>query len=144
MQDYIAAVAAEYGLPPRSAEEEKAPVCVFRGKDFNDSLARLIRDPIRKLGRQERFIGPALCCVRHGIVPYYITKSCAHVFLYNCKDDPQSVTIQRYLHENGIDAAVSHFCQLDPSQHDDSIVQQMIAAAYLDITHASPLEETGP
>ena len=138
------AVAAEYGLPPRSAEEEKAPVCVFRGKDFNDSLARLIRDPIRKLGRQERFIGPALCCVRHGIVPYYITKSCAHVFLYNCKDDPQSVTIQRYLHENGIDAAVSHFCQLDPSQHDDSIVQQMIAAAYLDITHASPLEETGP
>lgn len=45
------AVAAEYGLPPRSAEEEKAPVCVFRGKDFNDSLARLIRDPIRKLGK---------------------------------------------------------------------------------------------
>ncbi len=138
------AVAAEYGLPPRSAEEEKAPVCIFRGKYLNDSLARLIRDPIRKLGRRERFIGPALCCVKHGIVPYYIAKSCAHVFLYDRRDDPQSAEIQRYLRKNGIAAAVSHFCQLDTSQRDDSIVHQMIVAAYLDITHDSPLEEICP
>lgn len=138
------AVSAEYGLPPRSAEEEKAPVVIFRGKDFNDSLARLVRDPIRKLSRRERFVGPALCCVEHGIVPYYIAKGCAHVFLYDRKDDPQSVEIQHYLRERGISAAVAHFCQLDTTQHADSIVHQLIVDAYLDLIRYTPLEERCP
>lgn len=135
------AVAAEYGLPPRSPEEELYPVTLFRSKDFNDSLLRLVRDPIRKLGRNERFIGPALCCVRHQIVPYYITRCCAYAFLYNNSQESQSMELQRYLKKWGIEQTVQDICQLKPQEPDDRQVWQLIVNAYRDITAENPLNQ---
>lgn len=54
-------VAREYGLPPRTAEQAREPVAVFRTRNVDDSLFRIVREPIRKLGRNDRLIGPALC-----------------------------------------------------------------------------------
>lgn len=135
------AVAAEYGLPPRSPQEELAPITLFRTKGFNDSLLRLVRDPIRKLGRNERFIGPALCCIRHQIVPYYITRCCAYVFLYNNPQEDQSVELQRCLQKWGIEQTVQHFCQLNPRQPGERQVWQLIVNAYRDITAENPLNQ---
>lgn len=135
------AVAAEYGLPPRTAEERRRPVELFRTPSFNDSLLRIVRDPIRKLARNDRLIGPALCCMRHGILPYFITRGCAYAFLYGNESDPQAAELQEVLAEKGIDEAVWELCQLDCESEDERVVHDLIVDAYLDITQHNPMDE---
>lgn len=133
------AVAAEYHLPDRTPEEERGPIQVFRNPEFNDSLLRLVRDPIRKLRRRERFIGPALCCVKHHIVPYFISRCCAYAFLYHDPQDAQSQELHSYLSEYGIEQAVRQFCQLDIDDPSDCQVWQLVVDAYRDVTGENPM-----
>lgn len=135
------AVAAEYGLAPRTAGERRRPVEVFRTPSFDDSLLRIVRDPIRKLARNDRLIGPALCCMRHGILPYFITRGCAYAFLYSNESDRQAVELQRTLSKRGIEQSVWDICQLDQKSEDERVVHDLIVAAYLDITQRNPMDE---
>ena len=134
-------VAAWYGLPPRTAEEARQPVTVFRTKALDDSLFRIVREPIRKLGKNDRFIGPALCAARHGITPYYICRSCAYAFLYRNEEDPQSLRLQEMLARQGIRDTVRQVSDLDPGVPEEKLVLDLIVNAYLDICGRDPLAE---
>ena len=134
-----AAVAAQYGLPPRTAEQARQPVTVFRTKSLDDSLFRIVREPIRKLGKNDRFIGPALCAVRHGVTPYYICRSCAYAYLYQNERDPQSLRLQEMLAEYGIRETVCRVSDLDPQLPEEKLVLDLIVSAYLDICREDPL-----
>jgi mannitol-1-phosphate 5-dehydrogenase len=62
------AVAAEYGF----AEEEVRAYAEnlldrLPSDALPDRLARVVREPIRKLGPDERFLGPLRLCERHGL-----------------------------------------------------------------------------
>ena len=132
------AVAAEYGLPPR---DDRQMVTIFRNPGLRDSLYRIVREPIRKFGRNDRFIGPALCCMRHGILPYFITRCLAYGFLYSNEEDLQSLELQAYIREHGIGQAVLHVCQLELERQEERVVYELILDAYRDITRQDPFEE---
>lgn len=132
------AVAAEYGLPPR---DDRQMVTIFQNPGLKDSLYRIVREPLRKFGRNDRFIGPALCCMRHGILPYYITKCLAYGFLYSGKDDPQSMELQSFIQEHGIEKAISFFCQLDLDRREEKVIYELVLNAYRDIIRQDPFEE---
>lgn len=132
------AVAAEYGLGPR---DDKHMVTLFRNPEFSDSLYRIVREPIRKMGRNDRFIGPARCCMRHGILPYYITKCLAYGFFYERAEDSQSVEMQEFIKNHGIEEAVRTFCQLQLDNPDEKIIYDLILAAYQDIKKSDPFAE---
>lgn len=134
-------VAREYGLPPRTAEQAREPVAVFRTRNVDDSLFRIVREPIRKLGRNDRLIGPALCAAKQGILPYYICRSCAYAYLYQNEEDPQSVALQRLLGQKGIYAAVREVSQLDPEAAEEKLVLELIVNSYYDISGQDPLRE---
>lgn len=134
------AVAAEYGLPPRTEAEDREPVGIFRSPGFSDSLYRIAREPARKLGREERFIGPALLCVRHGILPYYITKCLAYGFLYSRKEEPQSLEVRKWVEEKGIENAVEHFCGLDRSAPGEKLIWELTVNAYREIDGVNPMD----
>lgn len=131
------AVAEEYGLPPR---DNKKMVTIFRNPEFADSLYRIVREPIRKLGRNDRFIGPALCCMKHGILPYYITKCLAYGFCFWREEDPDSVMLHQFIETNGIEKAIIHFCQLDLDKKDEKIIYDLILNAYRELDSKDPLE----
>ena len=135
------AVAKEYKLPPRSEEDTLYTVTVFRNEEFHDSLYRIAREPIRKFKRNDRFIGPALCCLKHGILPYYITRCLAYGFLYRNEDEIQTAQLGSYIEENGIEKAVEYYCEFDRHNRDEDLLIQMIVAHYRDITETDPLEE---
>jgi len=134
-------VAREYGLPSRTAEQAREPVAVFRTRNVDDSLFRIVREPIRKLGRNDRLIGPALCAAKQGILPYYICRSCAYAYLYQNEEDPQSVALQRLLGQKGIYAAVREVSQLDPEVAEEKLVLELIVNSYYDISGQDPLRE---
>ena len=134
-------VAAEYHLPPRSDEEAKKTVTIFRNEEFQDSLHRIAREPIRKFGRNDRFLGPAFCCIKHGIVPYYITKCLAYGFFYYNEHDSQSVELRRQIENEGIEQVIQSCCSLHLEAEYDSIIYQLILNAYYEILGKNPLNE---
>lgn len=135
-----AGVAACYGLPSRTPEQAREPVAVFRSKGVNDDLFRIVREPIRKLGRNDRLIGPALCAVRQGILPYYICRSCAYAFLYRNDADPQSIQLQELLAQKGIRDTVMEVSQLDSEVAEERLVLDLIVNAYYDISEQDPMK----
>ena len=134
------AVAQKYGLPPRTPEQQKQPVTVFRTKALDDSLFRIVREPIRKLGKNDRLIGPALCAARQGIVPYYICRCTAYAFLYKNDADPQAVRLQQLVRQDGIAKTIRSVTGLAPAITEENLVYSLILNAYRDICGADPLE----
>lgn len=131
-------VAAEYDLSPRTDGQKEYPVTVFRNEKFSDSLYRIAREPIRKLGKNDRFIGPALCALKHGILPYYICLGAAYGFCYVNEDEPEAVELQKYVEQNGIKNAILHYTDLDLENANEKIIYELILDHYRNIAKTNP------
>ncbi len=81
---------------------------------LSDSIARTGFDPIRKLGRKERLIGPAAMCLELGIDPDAIVDIAAHALAYDEKSDPASQQLLAEVTRDGVGAAVVRHCGLAP------------------------------
>lgn len=103
-----------------------------------DTITRVCADMIRKLGKEDRLIGPALACVQHGRIPYFIARGAAMGFYYDDMEDPTVVEIQGYLKENGIDKAVEKYCGLHDDVEAEKLLKQLIVAEYYEIGNQDP------
>jgi mannitol-1-phosphate 5-dehydrogenase len=81
---------------------------------LEDTIVRVGRDPARKLSRNDRLVGAALLCERHGIRPDNILRIIAAAFRYrDGSDAPGPVEI---LAQKGAKAAVTEVCGLAPDE----------------------------
>lgn len=81
----------------------------FLTPGITDTVERISRAPIRKLGANDRLVGPASQCEKLGLPNELLLKGIAAAFLFDVKTDEQSVELLDYVKENGIEKAVSHF-----------------------------------
>jgi mannitol-1-phosphate 5-dehydrogenase len=79
-----------------------------------DTVQRVGRDPIRKLGPSDRLIGSAKLCISQGIFPENIARICAAALCYDNKSDPEAVRLQAMIKEKGIETVLNHVSNLDP------------------------------
>jgi len=93
---------------------------------LKDRVDRVGADPVRKLKRQDRLVGPALLCLKHGIKPEKIARAISAVFLFYNENDPTAKEIQKYLEGNTLEEAVKKFCQLNPHREPDRSLIEMI------------------
>lgn len=98
-----------------------------------DVIDRQLFGLIRKLGREERFLGPALGCMLNGRLPYNLAKAAAYAFRFDNPKDPDSVAVLAYVAENGIEAAVYQYCGLDKSQPLEKMLAELICGLYQDM-----------
>jgi len=85
----------------------------FSNKNIKDDIFRVGRDPIRKLNYNDRIIGLLEKLFSLNLSINYLSFIAALVFLFSNPDDKESVTIQEYIHENGIHLAVTHFTGIE-------------------------------
>ena len=88
----------------------------FDNRALGDTVGRVARDPVRKLAAGDRFVGAARICEKHGILPTSILLGLAAGFLYNEENDSAALAIQKYIGENGIEAAICHFSGLEQKE----------------------------
>ncbi len=105
-----------------------------------DAIFRVAADPIRKLSRKDRLTGPALCCLKHGILPYFLARAIAYAFFYRHPDDAASMEIAAYLEKEGIDAAIEKYCQLDLEKEQEKLLLQMVRGHYYEILDWDPMD----
>ena len=127
------ALLEEYGLPIPDDNAVKTEFEKFASPFFEDRLSRIGREPIRKLKRNDRLVGPALLCLRHRIVPYFISRSIAYGFFYHDPADEEACKLQRYVHEEGIERAILQYCQLSRDEPCENILFQLILRNYDEI-----------
>ena len=85
-------------------------------------------DPIRKLEKEERMVGPALACIRHGRLPYFISKSIALMYRFRNEKDEQAVELEEYIREHGLMAAMEKYSGLSDDVPEEKLLKQLIAA----------------
>ncbi|MCL5674704.1 MAG: hypothetical protein M1501_03020 [Candidatus Omnitrophica bacterium] len=85
----------------------------FLNKELGDTVKRVTREPIRKLGKNERFIGTADFCLSQGITPEKICRVIPYVLNYFDTEDPEGVILKQYITQNSIDNVLKKICGLD-------------------------------
>jgi mannitol-1-phosphate 5-dehydrogenase len=85
----------------RNALTEK---CVL--PQLPDELLRVVRDPVRKLGAQERFFGPIGLMLKHGRQPQYILYGVAAALLCVIPGDAASTALRQSMASGGVAAAL--------------------------------------
>ncbi len=86
----------------------------FGNVALGDTVARVGRDPIRKLGPNDRIIGGAKLAVQYGISPEKVSFAAAAALMYDEPNDPASVKLQAMIQEEGVKQVLQNVSGIDP------------------------------
>jgi mannitol-1-phosphate 5-dehydrogenase len=101
-------------IDAKSQEETRKDIFLrFSNPMIMDTIRRIARDPIRKLGPEDRLIGSATLCLSQGIFPEYIAIACAAALCYDQPSDPQVVKLQEMIQQSGVEATLHEVSSLD-------------------------------
>lgn len=87
----------------------------FTNPHLPDTVIRVGRAPLRKLGRHERFIGPAAELAERGITPVALLEAMAAALRFDDGADDEAVELARMLDEMSPAEAVERITELPPT-----------------------------
>lgn len=85
----------------------------FGNRSLGISVPRVAADPVRKVSVNDRLVGAANLCLKHGRFPAYIATGIAAAYSYVNPHDVSVPALQSYVQKNGIHAALKHYSQID-------------------------------
>lgn len=104
LEETSALLVAKHELDPRGLAEYRERILErFRNPALPDTVGRVGRQPLRKLSRHERFVGPAAEAAERGLPTTALVAAMGAALEFDDAEDPQSVDVQRMLRE--LDAA---------------------------------------
>lgn len=98
-----------------------------------DTIARVCREPIRKLSPNDRIMGPANQCETLGLSNEWLLKGAACALRFRNPEDQQAEEIRQFIAEKGVEAAIVRYTGVKK----DSPMYQKIWQAYQEL----PLEK---
>lgn len=109
------ALVAEYGFDPVEQNEwVKSAFAKFSDRNIPDPIERNGADPIRKLDRNDRLIGPALLALKHSIHPEGLLEGIFACFEY--EEAHKNFKVADLLKEKGIDLVLKEVCGLSEGE----------------------------
>lgn len=95
----------------------------FGNRALGDQVARVAKDPIRKLGPRDRLIGAASMCMEQGIEPAGLAFAAAAAIRYDHPDDRAAQSVQTIYRERGLEGVLAEVCQIGPESRLASLIQ---------------------
>jgi mannitol-1-phosphate 5-dehydrogenase len=100
----------EYGFEPEELREYRRKVLArFSNPHISDDVTRVARAPIRKLGRNERFVSPALRLLDMGHMPVHLATVIGAVLRYDHPDDEEAQELQEAIRVAGERSALARY-----------------------------------
>ncbi|MFT4156793.1 MAG: mannitol-1-phosphate 5-dehydrogenase [Microbacterium sp.] len=117
LEETSAVLVAEHGLDPQELAEYRAKILErFRNPELVDTVQRVGRQPLRKISRHDRFIGPAAMAAERGLSAVALTAAVAAALEFDDAADEQSVDLQARLRSEDAVTFTSTVTGLD-SEH---------------------------
>jgi len=98
----------------------------FQNKHLHDDVTRVGRSPLRKLGPNDRLIKPMVEAQKLGLSYRNLASAAAACLLFDVKDDPESVELQKMIQDQGVTFVLKDICKLDETNE----IAQVIIEKY--------------
>ncbi len=116
LKESKAGLAAKHGLEAEELQRHIDDLLRrFGNRALGDQVARVAKDPIRKLGPKDRLIGAATMCLEQGIEPRGLAFAAATAIRYDYTEDQAAQSLQALFRERGLEGILSEICGIDPS-----------------------------
>ena len=107
-------LAWEYGFDPEELREYRQKVLArFRNPRISDDVSRVARSPIRKLGRDERFVSPALRLLELGHRPVHLATIIGAVLQYDHPEDEEARELQETIRAEDKRSALAQYAGIE-------------------------------
>ena len=116
-QEINAALEAGLQVDPKKQEElARRAREKYSDPKIVDQIIRHGRDPIRKLGPEDRLIAPARMALKHGIDPKTIIRTIAAALYFDEPTDESAVELKELRETKGIPYILTHICGLSSEE----------------------------
>ncbi len=103
-------LAHEHGFDPEELREYRQKVLArFENPRISDEVTRVARAPIRKLGHDERFVGPALRLLEMGREPTHLAAVIKTILGFDHPQDAEAVELQETITDEGERRALARY-----------------------------------
>ena len=128
LEETSALLVAKHELDPGGLAEYRARILDrFRNPALPDTVRRVGRQPLRKLSRHERFVGPAAEAAERGLPTSALVAAMGAALAFEDAEDPQSVDMQRMLRELSAVEFTATVTGLEPEHPLFARVQAVVA-----------------
>lgn len=129
LEETSALLAAKHGLDATGLADYRATILRrFANPLLPDTVGRVGRQPLRKLSRHERFIGPAAEAAERGLAVDGLLTAIGAALRFDDPSDEQSAELQRRLREEDAEALTASVTGLEPGHPLFAPVAAVVAA----------------
>lgn len=96
----------------------------FKNPYIRDEVIRVGREPLRKLGRNDRLVGPANMAIEYGLPHEGLLTGIAAALHYDNPQDPQSLELQSLIKSKGIEAAITEVTGIASGSEDHQVIHK--------------------
>lgn len=114
--------------PDELARYRETILSRFRNPALPDTVWRVGRQPLRKLSRHERFVGPAAEAAERGLSTEALVATMGAALSFSCAEDPEAVELQRLLGTKSAAAFTTEVTGLEPQHPLFAAVRDVVAA----------------
>jgi mannitol-1-phosphate 5-dehydrogenase len=114
MEEAGAGLVARWGFAPDEQQAHAEGLMRrFANAALRDTVARVGRDPLRKLRPDDRLVGGALLALEHEVEPRNIAAGIAAALRFDAPGDPSATELRRRLKSTGPEGVLREVCGLD-------------------------------
>jgi mannitol-1-phosphate 5-dehydrogenase len=99
----------------------------FANRALGDTIFRLGRDPVRKLGPTDRLVAPARLAEEAGVRPIALAHAIAAALRFDPPEDPIALDLQERLARDGLDRVLAEVCQIQADEELAELIRQQYA-----------------
>ncbi len=118
----------EYGLDKDELENFKeSKLNRFIKTASHDTIERVGRDPVRKLGEKDRLVAPAIKAYDNDMPFDNLAKAIAYAFKYDEASDDKALEIKEFINQNSIEKAIEKYTGIKKAEREklfDKIVAE--------------------
>jgi mannitol-1-phosphate 5-dehydrogenase len=120
-----AGIVATHGVEPAWLESHIAEILRrFANRALGDTVSRLGRDPLRKLGPEDRLVGAARLAEAAGVVPKALGWGIAAGYCFDDPDDPLAMRLQECIGSGGLEGVLANVSGIAASEPLAALVQE--------------------
>lgn len=99
----------------------------LQDRNIVDYIERNARDPMRKLGPDDRLVGSARLCLEYGVKPESLATAIACAMYYDEPTDEFSIELKKIRENEGFDAIIERVCKLDLNSDLAKLIKEKLA-----------------